>query len=182
MSLIDKNKAIIDYLMTCPVIYDNPLYFNVANEKDNNNQLIINGDDATRNKPFIDGTVEKRYTVSVLMYKSVAYNPIVLEARDNEGNILLDETGKPIMVASNNYIDENMVDMSDGQEFIDWLLEQDDNHNYPDFGENCIIERIYSLTNKPIFNGVNADKQSPLAQYSIGIRVEYIDTSKQIWN
>lgn len=174
MAKIDKNQAMINYIMTCPIIRDNPLYFNVANEKDNNNQLLVNGDDKTVSKPFVDGTVEKRYTGSVLMYKSVAYNPIVLDET-------VDEEGNPVIVPSEIYIDENLVDMSDGQEFIDWITEQNENRLFPDFGTDCIIESVEALTEKPVFNGVNADKQAPLAQYSIGVKVEYIDTSKQLW-
>lgn len=172
---MDKNSALLSYIMGCPIIANNPLYFNVANEKDNNNQIIVNGDDVLVNKPYIDGTVEKRYTVNVLMYKSVAYNPVVLEE-------VIYPDGTTALVPSSIYVDENVVDMSDGQEFIDWINEQNDARNFPDFGPTCIVDRIYTGTNKPIFNGVNADKQAPLAQYSIGIIVEYIDTSKQLWN
>lgn len=174
MSKIDKNQAMLNYIMTCPVIRDNPLYFNVANEKDNNNQIIVNGDDVAISKPFVDGTIEKRYTVRVLMYKSVAYNPIVVDET-------LDEQGNKIVTPSTIYIDENLIDMSDGQELIDWITDQNENKVFPDFGTDCIIESVFTLTDKPVFNGVNADKQSPLAQYSIGVTIEYIDTSKQIW-
>lgn len=172
---MDKNQAMLNYIMQCSVIAENPLFFNVANEKDSNNQLLINADDVAINKPFIDGSVEKRYTVTVLMYKSVAYNPIVLEEVE-------DENGNKLVIPSSDYIDENLIDMTDGQALIDWLEEQNDIRNFPDFGSRCIIDSVKPLSNKPTFNGVNADKQSPLAQYSIGIQIEYIDISKQLWN
>lgn len=172
---MDKNTAMLNYIMQCPVIAENPLYFNVAQEKDSNNQFLVNADDTVVNKPFIDGSVEKRYTVTVLMYKSVAYNPIVLEEVE-------DENGNKVIVPSSTYIDENLIDMSDGQKLIDWLEEQNDIRNFPNFGDGYVIDSIKPLSNKPSFNGVNADKQAPLAQYSIGIQIEYIDFSKQIWN
>lgn len=170
----DKNQALINYILNCPVIRDNPLFFNFANEDDNTNQILTVTDDVAINKPYVDGSVEKRYTVNVLMYKSVAYNPIVLEAQT-------DENGNTTLVPSPVYVDENLVDMSDGQSLIDWIIEQNDNKIFPDFGEYCIVESIEPLTNKPTLNGVSVENEPPLAQYSIGIRVSYLDTSKQLW-
>ena len=167
---IDKNQRMLEYIMGCDVVADNPLYFNFVTEKADTNQLLVARDDSAVNKPFIDGSVLKQYTVDVLLYKSVAYNPIVVE-HTPEGT-------KP----SPTYIDENMVDMRDGQALIDWVLQQMDEGNLPDFGENCIVESIEPTTNKPTLTGVNSDIAPPLAQYVVGIRVQYLDISKQIWS
>lgn len=169
MATLDKNQQILDYIMECDVIAENPLYFNFANERDNSNQILVTRDDANINKPYVDGTVLKQYTVDVLLYKSVAYNPIVV-----------DETADGA-VPSRTYIDENMVDMRDGQALIDWLLEQNDSRHFPNFGEECIIESVEPTANKPILNGVNPNIEPPLAQYSVGIRIQYLDISKQLW-
>ena len=167
---IDKNQQMLEYIMGCSVIAENPLYFNFVTEKDNTNQFLVARDDSAVNKPFIDGTVLKQYTVDVLLYKSVAYNPIVV-AHTPGGT-----TPDP------SYIDENMVDMRDGQTLIDWILQQNDDKNYPNFGTECIVESIEPTTNKPTLNGVNSDVNPPLAQYSVGIKVRYLDISKQLWN
>ena len=167
---VDKNQKMLEYIMGCNVIADNPLYFNFVTEKDNTNQFLVARDDAIVNKPFIDGTVLKQYTVDVLLYKSVAYNPIVVEHTPSG------TAPDPL------YIDENMVDMRDGQTLIDWLLQQNDDKHYPDFGADYIVESIEPTTNKPTLNGVNSDVNPPLAQYSVGIKVQYLDISKQLWS
>ena len=167
---IDKNQRMLEYIMGCDVIADNPLYFNFITEKDNTNQLLVARDDSMINKPFVDGSVLKQYTVDVLLYKSIAYNPIVIKHTP--------QGAEP----DPSYVDENMVDMRDGQALIDWILQQMDDGNLPDFGDKCIVESIEPTTNKPTLNGVNSDISPALAQYSVGIRVQYLDISKQIWS
>ena len=166
---VDKNQKMLEYIMGCDVIADNPLYFNFITEKDNTNQFLVDRDDAAINKPFVDGSVLKQYTVDILLYKSVAYNPIVTEQTV--------DGVKP----SDVYIDENMVDMRDGQKLIDWIIQQNEDSHFPNFGECCIIESVEPTINKPMLNGVNSDVAPPLAQYSVGIRVQYLDTTKQLW-
>ncbi len=167
---VDKNQQMLEYIMGCNVIAENPLYFNFVNEGQNTNQLLVARDDAVVNKPFIDGSVLKQYTIDVLLYKSVAYNPIVVEHTSSGTE------------PDPSYIDANMVDMRDGQALIDWLSEQNDKGNYPDFGEMCIVESIEPTTNKPTLSGVNSDINPPLAQYVVGVKVTYLDITKQLWN
>ena len=167
---VDKNQQMLTYIMGCSVISDSPIYFNFAKEEADHNQLLVTRDDVAINKPFVDGSVLKQYTVDVLLYKSVSYNPVVIE-HTPEGD-----------VPSSLYIDENIVDMRDGQTLIDWILQQNESRIFPNFGESCIIESVEPLTNKPTLNGVNIDSSPPLAQYSVGIRVQYLDISKRIWN
>ena len=167
---VDKNQRMLDYIMGCDVIAENPLYFNFINESDNSNQLLVARDDAVVNKPYIDGSVLKQYTVDVLLYKSIAYNPIVIKQTPSGTE------------PDPSYVDENMVDMRDGQTLIDWLIQQNDEGNYPDFGDKCIVESIEPTTNKPTLNGSNTDINPPLAQYSVGIKVTYLDITKQLWS
>ena len=35
---VDKNSAVIEYFLNCPVILENPLYFNFINAEDNTKQ------------------------------------------------------------------------------------------------------------------------------------------------
>ena len=167
---IDKNQRMLEYIMKCDVIADNPLFFNFVKENPNTNQLLVARDNSVINKPFVDGTVLKEYTVDVLLYKSVAYNPIVVDVTPSG------------VEPSSTYVDENMVDMRDGQTLIEWILQQNDDGVYPDFGDKCIVESIEPTTNKPTLTGVNSDINPPLAQYVVGIKVTYLDISKQLWS
>ena len=58
---VDKNKAIIDFLITCPQIYESPLYFNFVNANDSDKQIVTMASDRYTNKPYIDGSVNKQY-------------------------------------------------------------------------------------------------------------------------
>lgn len=156
---IDKNERVIEYLKRCPEIAQNPLFFNFA-ERENNNQLFATYADSTELiKNYVDGSRELRYTFTIIIYKSVAYNAVI-----------------------DGMSDENMEEMINIQSIVDWIEEQNDNNVFPDFGENCVIDSIEPLTNKPILNNVEGDMQPALAQYSLGVRIQYMDTSKVIWN
>jgi hypothetical protein len=157
---MDKNQAIIDYLIQCPQIQNNPLFFNFADAQDNNKQLITIANDKATNKPYIDGSVLKKYTFTIVDYRSIVYQAIVKQ----EG-----------------YSNENVEEMFDVQEIIDWVTEQNDNNNFPDFGTDCEIEEIRAVTDNPNLNGIDTSTKPALAKYSVSIQVTYIDTSKVLW-
>ena len=157
---MDKNKAIIDYLLTCDYIKNNPLFYNFGKAEDGNRQIVTLANDIRVNTPFIDGSVRKRYTFTILDYKSVAYRAIV----NREG-------------AS----DENLENAFEAQQLMDWITEQSDIRNYPDFGIDCIIDNMTVVTDQPNMSGVDRAVTPALAKYSISIRIDYIDYSKAIW-
>ena len=157
---MDKNKAIIKYLMQCPTIKNNPLFFNFGEVEDNSKQIVTTSTDKNIERPYIDGSVLKRYTFTIIDYRSVIYQALVtIEGDDNE----------------------NVEDMMDVQSIIDWIDEQNDNYNFPDFGNDCVVEEITALTDIPDLNGVDKDWSPNLAKYSIAIRVQYLDNTKKIW-
>jgi len=158
---MDKNQAVIDYLFQCPLIANNPLFFNFSEAEDNNKQLLTTGNDKATHKPFIDGSVEKRYTFTIIDYRSVIYQSLVNQS---------------------GFSNENVEEMFDVQSLIDWISEQDDNMNYPDFGEDCVVESITALTDNPNLNGVDTTTTPKLAKYSVSIQINYLDNSKVIFN
>ena len=157
---VDKNKAVIDYLITCPQIYRTPLYFNFINAKDSTKQIITDAVDKYTSKPYIDGSVSKLYTFTIIDFRSVSDLAIV---------------------KLSGYASENIEDLSDVQALIDWIAEQNENRVYPDFGEDCVVESIKTTTENPNLVGVNEETTPPLAMYSVVIQIEYIDYSKQLW-
>lgn len=157
---VDKNQAVIDYIITCPTILNSPLYFNFINAKDDTNQLFTNSTDTYTNRNFIDGSVEKLYTFTIITYKSAADIAVVKQS---------------------GYENENLSDMSDIQKLIEWITEQNEARNFPDFGEDCIIDSIETTTEQPKFEGINEQITPPLAVYSTSIQIKYIDTSKKLW-
>lgn len=157
---MDKNKAVVDFLLTCDYIKDNPLFFNFGEAKSDNKQIVTIANDTRVNTPFIDGSVRKRYTFTILDYKSVAYKAIPRR----EG-------------AS----DENMENAFEAQQVIDWITEQAELRNYPNFGDDCKIDDMVAVTDQPNMSGVDRAMTPALAKYSISIRIDYIDYSNVLW-
>ena len=156
---MDKNKAVIDFLMTCPYVVDNPLFFNFAKELANNKQVVFLANDTKTNKTFIDGSVARTFTFTIIDYKSVAYRAVVEDKSE-----------------------ENMDNAFDVQTVLDWVNEQGEARIFPDFGDDCKIDSMQAVTDQPNLNGVDRSTTIPLAKYSISIRIEYIDYSKAIWD
>lgn len=157
---INKNQAVIDYLITCPTILNSPLYFNFINAKNDTNQLLTVSNDQYTNVSYIDGSVKRIYTFTILTFKSAADIAVV---------------------KASGYPNENLSDMHDIQALIDWIKEQEELHNYPNFGEDCIVESITPTTDEPNFDGIDEQVSPPLAVYSTSIQIEYLDISKKIW-
>ena len=74
---MDKNQAVIEYLLNYPAVSGNSLFFNFAEESDNSTQIVTHGDDTILDETYIDGSVMKVFTFTMLIYKAVTYNPIV---------------------------------------------------------------------------------------------------------
>lgn len=158
---MDKNKQMLEYLADCPQIINKELFFNFIKAEDNFKQFVTIADDKVNQVKFIDGSVQKRYTFTLLDYRSVLYQSLV----------------------KNQYeLNENVEEMFDVQGIIDWIDEKNQLQEFPDFGEDCIVESIEALTEAPDLNGVDTSLTPALAKYSISIRVEYIDKSNVLWN
>jgi hypothetical protein len=161
LTATDKNQAVIDFLLQCPAIYNNQLYFNFLNAQDESKQMITQANDVALNKKYIDGSVLKRYTFTLVDFRSVVFQPLPKV----EG-----------------YTSENVEEMLDVQGIIDWVNEKADAQEYPDFGENCFIDNMKTTSDNPNLNGVDTTVTPALAKYSMSIQIDYIDTTKQIWN
>lgn len=167
-----KEKAIIDFLLTCSDIADTPLYFNFINAKDNNKQFITLANDKRTNTEYVDGSVLKQFTFTIVDFKSITYNALVYQ----QGGTLLEPTVK---VDDRN---ENLNEYLDVQSLIDWVTEQSKLQNYPDFGEQCLVQDMRVLTDNPNLNGVDTNVKPALAKYSLSIQVDYVDVTGNIWN
>ena len=157
---MDKNKAVIDFLIQCPAIQNSPLYFNFTQAEDENKQFITTSNDKNMNKVYVDGSVKKQYTFTIIDYRSVAYQAIPKDSTLIEAN-------------------ENVEELLDVQSIIDWINEQADAENYPDFGEDCFIDDMRTLMDNPHTNGVDTSLTPALAKYSISVQIDYIDYSKR---
>jgi hypothetical protein len=159
---VDKNQAMIQFLLQCPTILANPLFFNFAKAKENNNQFMTLSNNTNLHEPYIDGSVLKQYNFILLTYKTISFNQIIKQ----EG-----------------YPDENITEVAQFQEVLDWVKDQALAFppNYPDFGEDCVIDKMEVLSDNPVLYDVDESVSPPLARYSITIRIEYLDNSQKMW-
>lgn len=155
---MDKTQAMVQFLQTCPVIENNPLFFNFGNIRDGAHQIIMRSDDVSTRRPYVDGGVQKRFTFSIDSFKSVSYNSII-----------------------DTVTDENLEEFAEIQSVIDWITAQNDLGNYPDFGEDVIIDSMESITERPEMLGVDDTINSPMAIYRISIRIDYLDNTKKLF-
>lgn len=160
MSGIDKNQAVINYLIQCPTIQNSPLYFNFINAEDDTNQFVTQANDRYASRQYIDGSILRIYSFTIITYKSAADIAVV---------------------KAEGYPNENMSDMSDIQALIDWIKEQRVLHNYPDFGEGYAIDDIDTTTDNPTFDGIDDQVSPPLATYSVTIEIQYLDMHNKLW-
>jgi len=156
--MVDKNKAVIEYLNQCPQIANNPLFFNFGKVEDNAKQLITTSTNKNVEPKYIDGSVLKQYTFTIIDFRSAIYQALVA-----------DQT---------NYPNENVEDMMDVQGIIEWIKEQDKLKNYPVFGDKNKVERIEALTDTPTFKSIEPNE---IISYNISIRLTYLDTTDCIW-
>lgn len=66
--------------------------------------------------------------------------------------------------------DVNITNMEIMDEFTEWLVEQQENGNYPNFGENCSEYEIFPLQNMANLATISEDG---LAKYMLGVRIDY---------
>jgi len=158
--VVDKNQAIINFLLQCPTVAANPVFFNFINGKDDDKQIVTQSTDKALNRAYIDGSVSKRFTFTLLDFRSVSYEPLPRIA------------GKT---------SENVEEMFDVQGIVDWIEEQADLRNYPNFGDTCQIDSMQTTSDTPSLNGVDTSVTPALAKYSITIQIDYIDLSKSVW-
>ena len=161
MATVDKNQAMIDYLLQCPNIVNSPLYFNFINAKDDYTQIVTTYSDRASSKKFLDGSQERETTFRIVKFKSITDLAIV---------------------KLSGYVNENVEELEDIQAIINWVEQQQELHNYPNFGTNCLVTDITTTTHTPTLDGINTDLTPPLAMYSISIKVKYIDSTDSIWN
>ena len=123
------------------------LNFNFSPEAPESISLITNYSDKIR-KRYITGDCEKEYGFSIIIVKPY----------------------------SSDQDDLNLEAMNFAQAFMDWLDEKNEERKFPDFGENCTVERIENLQNMPNLSGVNYEEG--LARYMIQAKIIYKERKK----
>ena len=157
---MDKNKAILDFITTYSGISTSPIFINFINAKDCDVQILTSSNEKGLNRKFVDGSVMKQYNFSIIITRSIT----------------------DMAIAKDLLVNENIDDIADIQAFMDWVNEQGELQNFPNFGEDCIIEEMHTSAENPSLDGINTEVSPALALYSMEIRIDYIDYSRIIWS
>lgn len=73
----------------------------------------------------------------------------------------------------NDNDENNAVTRQKIDDFNDWLVEQEKDHNYPDFGENVTRYKIIPLQNTS--NMAQVWEDNGMAKYILMARIEYVE-------
>ena len=160
---MDKNQAVLDFIGTYEGISTSPIFVNFMNAKDKDIQFLTSSNDTTLNRKFIDGSVMKQYTFSIVITRSITDIALIQALESGESN-------------------ENIADLAEIQAFMDWINEQGENQFFPNFGTGYTVESMKTENTDPRLNGVDTSVNPPLAQYSIAVTVTYLDETKMVWS
>lgn len=110
---MDKFKAIIDFVRTCPLVGEK-MYFNFVDETnaDGNTSLLTDGYGQLVKK-YVDGESLKKMQCVIRQVKTLSRH-------------------------SNT--SENVEQMQIVQQFLDWINDQGRKMNFPDFGAKCKVQ------------------------------------------
>lgn len=139
--MINKHKIMQDWVSD--FLEGQYLYFEAADAYPNVRVLVPNYGDYI-NKTDIFGSKYKSYSFVFIGYERVD------------------------MGAS--YSDINTDNMQVFDNFAEWLEEQKENKNFPDFGTNCSEYDIIILQNMANLATITDDN---LAKYMLGVRIDY---------
>ena len=154
-----RYEEMLRFLKQCPAM-QGVINFQAADAHGNTIQVLTEAADIQNERRFIDGSVEKRFDFTVAFYKPVTHSGYVLDRGSANLNL------------------EGLLDI---QALIDWLEEQNDKRNFPNFGEKKRVESVRSLNTEPALAWIDGEHYSPpLAKYTVTVRVEYMDFTRAI--
>jgi hypothetical protein len=145
---MDKNAVMIEYIKQCPEI--DRLFFISAEVKDGTQSFFPISNDR-QVKKYIDGSRLKYYDFALFEFMGGNTDPLPTDGAETHENV------------------QNYQKM---QAVIDWVGEQQEAGNFPNFGENTETQDIYSMTCNPTLAGIEKEK---IFRYMIQIRIEYLE-------
>lgn len=149
-----NTNNILLYLLECPALHQ--LYFQYGEAANGAVSIYTNAIDTSERRKFIDGSEAKQLDFVFTWYKPLTVLPVITTLNQGETN-------------------QNVAELDDVSAIIDWVADQNAQRNFPDIGENAVVDEIYCLSNSPRMAGVDMAANPPLARYTFTIRINYID-------
>lgn len=141
----DFNTAIKDWLVKCPEIQADKLFFNFLNTSDGCRSLVTVSEEISED---VVGNKLGKYTFAIVAFEAMAGMALMYNADD-------------ISIAA------------DFAKVNDWIREQDDIHNYPELDKGIVVDEIAVLPN-PVFNGAANSEGVIMAKYTTQVTINYV--------
>lgn len=149
---MDYVTPFLKWLLNSDYIRGNKLFLNAVEAKDNNIQIVTQQITRSQDKEYVDGSVLHRIVFTAFDFKSISFNQLVKTMVENA---------------------ENVVDLLEAGQIIDYVEQKNKEKDFPDFGKDFEVQRIYSEYGSPSTPSVDGTAQ--LAKYSIPIVCEVLD-------
>lgn len=152
---MNKNQIMLEYLQQCEGIKQ--LYFQYGEMRAGSVQMLTNSVESAARAEYIDGSRPRQLDYSLIWFKPISIVPVRNPA-----------TGQ---------YNGNIAELDDVQNIIEWVEQQQDDHNLPDFGPGYEVDSIRCLHDVPQLLGIDTTSSPALARYSFTVRVEFLDTT-----
>lgn len=151
---MDFLTPFLNWLLTCPYIRKNKVFLNTLKAQDSNIQIVTQQIARSQSKNFVDGSHLHRVIFTVFDYKSPSFNQLVKTMLENN---------------------ENVADLLDCGNLIDWVEEQRKTRNFPQFTGNFECYDIYTEYLTPSTPTTDNSGNAPLSRFSTPIICEVFE-------
>lgn len=150
---MDYITPFLEWILNCDFFANNKIFLNQAQAESQNLQIVTNQIYHNEIQHFADGGVLKRIRYTINCYLAINDNQLV--KTDIENN-------------------ENIDSLNALNEIISYVKEQENEQNYPDFGEDIEVQTIYTEYESPSTPMIDTESEPTLALFTIPVICEVL--------
>lgn len=151
---MDFITPFIEWLLQSEYVKQNKVFLNAIQAQDNNLQVVTQQIADNQVTKYVDGSKSYPITFSINNYKSISYNQVV-----------------KTMISGN----ENLNDILDVVQIIEFVKEMERKGNYPIFADNITVEKVYCQYKTPNTPAIDGSLSPALAKFTIPIVFEVFE-------
>ena len=151
--IMDYITPFLEWILNCDFFASNKIFLNQAQAEDQNLQIVTNQIYHNEMRFYADGGVLKRIRYTINCYLAINDNQLVKTSIENN---------------------ENIDSLNALNEIVAYIKEQENEQNYPDFGENAEVQTIYPEYESPSTPMIDNDSEPALALYTIPVVCEVL--------
>ena len=151
--IMDYITPFLEWILNCDFFANNKIFLNQAQAEDQNLQIVTNQIYHNEMRYYADGGVLKRIRYTINCYLAINDNQLVKTDIENS---------------------ENIDSLNALNEIVSYVKEQENEQNYPDFGEDIEVQTIYPEYESPSTPIIDNDSEPSLALYTIPVVCEVL--------